>query len=98
MSATTPSPTRPRRRPGGLPSRPALLGLQALVLVAFFALWHVLTATGVLDPFFFGRPLEVLARTWAVFADGSVWRHLGITLAETLLAFAIGTAAGIVAG
>jgi NitT/TauT family transport system permease protein len=55
-----------RRQPrsaSGLPSRPALVGLQLLVLILFLLAWHVLTAVGWLDPFFFGRPLAVLART-----------------------------------
>jgi NitT/TauT family transport system permease protein len=84
------------RRP--VPGRATLLALQAGVLVAFFLLWHVLTATGLLDPFFFATPLGVLERTWADFASGVIYPHLGITLLETLLAFAIGTVAGIVLG
>jgi NitT/TauT family transport system permease protein len=77
------------RRP--VPGRATLLALQAGVLVAFFLLWHVLTATGLLDPFFFATPLGVLERTWSDFASGVIYSHLGITLLETLLAFAIGT-------
>lgn len=78
--------------------RKSLFALQAAVLVGFFLLWHVLTATRLLDPFFFATPLDVLARTWNDFAGGDVWRHLWITSLETVLAFAIGTVTGIVAG
>jgi NitT/TauT family transport system permease protein len=87
-------------RPGTakMPGPRALLALQFLVLVAFFLLWHVLTATRILDPFFFATPLGVLERTWNDFASGAVYRHLWITLLETILAFAIGTAGGIVFG
>jgi NitT/TauT family transport system permease protein len=72
-----------------------LLGLRLLVLVVLFLLWWGLTATGLLDPFFFGHPVAVLARSWDAFASGTIWRHLAVTLAETLLAFATGTVAGI---
>jgi NitT/TauT family transport system permease protein len=65
------------------------------VLVVLFLLWWALTATGLLDPFFFGHPVAVLARSWDAFASGAIWWHLAVTLAETLLAFATGTAAGI---
>ncbi|CBS86926.1 ABC transporter permease [Azospirillum lipoferum] len=81
-----------------LPGRPVILLLQLGVLIAFFLVWHVLTDTGILSPFFFGTPGAVLARTWADFASGVIWYHLGITLLETALAFVIGTVAGIAFG
>ncbi len=72
-----------------------LLGLRLAVLVALFLLWWALTTTGLLDPFFFGHPVAVLARSWDAFASGTIWYHLAVTLTETLLAFATGTVAGI---
>jgi NitT/TauT family transport system permease protein len=78
--------------------RRALLALQIVVLVAFFALWYVLTATKILDPFFFGSPVEVVRRTVDDFVSGTIYRHLWITLLETMLAFAIGTVGGIIFG
>ncbi len=81
-----------------VPTRRALLALQIGVFLLFLLLWHVLTATGVLDPFFFGRPLEVLARVWQEFATGVVFKDLAVTLTETVLAFVIGTVGGIVFG
>ena len=82
-----------------LPDRRTLLALQVLVLLGFFGLWWVLTWSRLLDPFFFATPGAVLARTWTdMVVTGVIWPHLGITLLETVLAFAIGTAAGIVLG
>jgi NitT/TauT family transport system permease protein len=79
-------------------------GLFAAVLLA----WYVLTSPTLLPPiyfddpykaaFFFGEPLKVAARIWSWFASGYIYPHLGITLAETALAFLIGTAAGLVMG
>jgi NitT/TauT family transport system permease protein len=40
----------------------------------------------------------VLARVWKDFAAGTIWRHLGITLLETVLAFLTGAVGGIVFG
>jgi NitT/TauT family transport system permease protein len=71
---------------------------RALLLLAVFGAWHVLTATGVLPPFFFGRPLAVLANIGRWFASGKIYGHLGITLIETVLAFASGTLLGLVVG
>jgi len=84
-------------------SRLSLLALQLLVAVVAIALWHVLTTVPVggrllLPPFFFSNPFDVALRVFDMFASGIVWRHLWVTLEESLLAFAIGSAAGIAVG
>jgi NitT/TauT family transport system permease protein len=71
---------------------------QLLLLMIVFVVWHVLTATGILPPFFFGRPLAVLEKTWEWFASGKIYGHLAITLLETVLAFVVGTLLGLVVG
>ena len=92
-----------RPRPGNL--RAWQLGLLAGV----FTIWHVLTTPGLLPPmmfendqqaaFFFGEPLKVLARVWRWFAvDADIYPHLGVTLVETVLAFGIGSLAGLGGG
>jgi NitT/TauT family transport system permease protein len=48
--------------------------------------------------FFFGEPQKVLLRIWEWFSSGSIYEHLGVTLAETMLAFAIGTVLGLMIG
>jgi sulfonate transport system permease protein len=89
--------------------RRALRLWQLVVLVALFAAWHVLTAPGLVPPFlfsdehqaafFFGEPLKILDRIghW-FFIDADIYRHLGVTLLETVLAFGIGTALGLATG
>jgi NitT/TauT family transport system permease protein len=86
----------------------ALRFWQALVLVGLFVFWHVATSPTLLpsfyfgDPyraaFFFGEPLKVFARIWNWFIGGDIYRHLWVTLIETLLAFAVGTVLGLVIG
>lgn len=49
--------------------------------------------------FFFGTPAGVAGRVWDwFFVSGNIYSHLGITLAETVLAFVIGTTSGLGAG
>ncbi len=80
-----------------------LTALQVGVGLAALLVWHVLTVYPILgDPkkiqFFFSTPVDVLARVWREFAGGEIWRHLGITLLETVLAFVTGATGGILFG
>ncbi len=71
---------------------------QLALFAALMLLWHGLTSVGWLSPFFFGRPLTVARALVGWFSDVSIFRHLGVTLLETLLAFAGGTLAGVTLG
>src|SRR2546422_7798670 len=75
-----------------------LLAGRILLLVSLLLAWHVLTATGILPRFFFGTPLTVLGNAARWFTSGKIYRHLGITLIETVLAFGVGTGLGLVVG
>ena len=82
---------------------------QLALLLALFGFWHAMTTPGLLPlfmfdndrqaAFFFGEPVKVLGRVWAWFVTtGDIYRHLGVTLIETLLAFGIGSVLGLLAG
>jgi NitT/TauT family transport system permease protein len=75
-----------------------LFGGRVLLLLGLFLLWHVLTETGALPRFFFGSPLTVVGNAARWFTSGKIYRHLGVTLIETVLAFGIGTVLGLVVG
>ncbi len=89
-------------------SRGRLVLYHALLLAGLFLFWYVMTEPGLIPPFyfddpnrakfFFGQPLVVLEKIWVWFSGGTIYLHLGITLIETLLAFAIGTLLGLVLG
>jgi len=82
---------------------------QLGMLIAFFVFWHVMTKPGLVPhflfakendaAFFLGEPLKIFARIWEWFAvKRDIYPHLWITLVETVLAFAIGTVAGLLMG
>jgi NitT/TauT family transport system permease protein len=84
-------------------SRPALLLCQLLVAVVVFGLWQLLATVPVfgrilLPPFFFSNPVDVAAQIIQWFAGGVIWKHLLITLWESILAFAIGSLGGVMVG
>ena len=84
-------------------ARVRLIGLQVIVGLLAIALWQIGTTVPVdgaylLPPFFFSTPVDVAARVIKWFVEGTVWRHLWITLYEAMMAFIIGSAAGVVIG
>jgi NitT/TauT family transport system permease protein len=84
-------------------SRLSLFALQVLVAVVVLALWQLFATVPVfgkiiLPPFFFSNPVDVFAQIASWFVSGVIWKHLAITLWESILAFAIGSAAGVAVG
>jgi NitT/TauT family transport system permease protein len=84
-------------------SRAVLLACQVLVAVVTVVLWHVLTSVEIfgrvlLPPFFFSTPVDVFSQVVSWFASGMIWKHLGITLLESVLAFVIGSTLGVLIG
>ena len=84
-------------------SRAVLLACQVLVAVVAILLWHVLTSVEIfgrvlLPPFFFSTPVDVFSQVVSWFASGMIWKHLGITLLESVLAFVIGSTLGVLIG
>ena len=84
-------------------SRVTLLALQVLVAVVCIALWQFLSSVPVfgkvlLPPFFFSNPVDVFSQIAKWFATGVIWKHLAITLWESILAFVIGSVGGVLIG
>jgi len=84
-------------------SRPILLLLQLLVAVVGLGLWQFFATVPVfgkmlLPPFFFSTPLDVFSQIVKWFSSGVIWKHLFITLWESILAFVIGSIGGVLVG
>src|SRR5215211_3487566 len=84
-------------------SRYTLLTCQLLVAVVALALWQFLATVPVfgkllLPPFFFSNPVDVGSQIVQWFSTGVIWKHLLITLWESILAFVIGSVGGVLVG
>ncbi|MDR3497551.1 MAG: ABC transporter permease [Ancalomicrobiaceae bacterium] len=84
-------------------TRIKLLALQIAVGLGLIALWHVGSTVPIfgrtlLPPFFFSTPADVALRVVQMIAAGKIWPHIGTTLTETALSFAIGAIGGIAFG
>ena len=88
---------------GGVMSRARLIVLQVLVAVVAIAAWYALSTYPVfgymvLPPFFFSNPVDVGAQIVDWFATGVIWKHLWVTLEESILAFVLGSFGGVLVG
>src|SRR6185437_7999178 len=84
-------------------SRAYLLLLQALVAIVGIGLWYVLSSYPIfghvlLPPFFFSNPVDVAVQIVDWFATGVIWKHLWVTLLESILAFVLGSIGGVLVG
>lgn len=75
-----------------------LLFYHVLIFISFVAMWKSLTTFNIMSPFFVGDPFVVFQRIVGWFTSGTIFRHLWVTLVETVVAFLIGSGLGLLAG
>jgi len=80
-----------------------LLAWQLMVAVVALSLWQFFATVPVfgkilLPPFFFSNPIDVASQIIKWFTSGVIWKHLMITLLESVLAFVIGSVGGVLVG
>ena len=92
LDALAIQPARPRSR------RAITVTLQVGVFLALVGGWQALAETDLIDAFFFSKPSDIARQTWQWLVSGFIWPHLAVTLAEAMMAFVIGTVAGLAAG
>ncbi len=62
---------------------------QLLILIGFIAFWEISTLIGIVDSFIFSSPSRVVKTIMEMTARGQLFYHIGITLFETLVSFAL---------
>lgn len=68
---------------------------QIIIFILFFCIWELGADIGFVDAFVFSSPSRVLKTVYDMAKSGTLFYHLGITLAETLLSFAFVNIFGI---
>ncbi|OLP54934.1 ABC transporter permease [Rhizobium rhizosphaerae] len=72
--------------------------IQIALLALILGSWQIGVTSGVIDRFFFPAPLDIVQQVISWVADPSFYKHVGITLSETVLGYVIGTGLGVAAG
>ena len=70
--------------------------LQAVILVGFFGLWELAARLNWIDPFIVSSPSRSFKAMAGMFADGSIYEHIGVTMLETVIGFVAGTVLGVI--
>jgi NitT/TauT family transport system permease protein len=68
------------------------------VMAAVMAGWHAAATMFDVSRLISPGPLAVVRALYDLFASGEIWRHLGVTLYEILMGFAIGALCGFLLG
>ncbi len=61
--------------------------VRILIFLAFLLIWEASARLNLIDAFIFSSPTRVAETFLSMAADGSIFRHTGITLLETLISF-----------
>ena len=71
--------------------RQTVILLRILILLFFLLQWELCANAGIIDSFIFSSPSRIVTCFLKMAEDGSVFRHIGITLYETLASFLLVT-------
>lgn len=69
---------------------------RIMIFVVFMAVWEIAARCGLINDFIFSSPSRMAKCLATLAKDGSLFVHIGITLAETIISFLITTVCGIV--
>ncbi len=67
---------------------------RIIILLSFFVIWELCSAFDIIDPFIFSQPSKMLTAFFDLLSDGTLFKHIGITLFETIIGFTAGTILG----
>ncbi len=70
--------------------------LRIGILVLLLGLWEMAADLGWVDPFLTSSPSRIGKTIASLYADGSLFYHIGVTLLETLIGFVIAVALGCI--
>ena len=68
---------------------------QIVILVLFVGIWELLSSLEIIDAFLFSKPSRIVKLLKTYIVTKTIYKHIGISLLETLLGLVIGTLAGL---
>jgi NitT/TauT family transport system permease protein len=71
---------------------------RTVLLAAFLSVWEVAARREWIDPFFVSQPTVLAAQIAQWIWSGFIFRHLWVTMEETIIGFLLGTLLGVAVG
>ena len=72
----------------------AIRATQVAILTVFLVLWEVAADLKWIDPFITSQPSRIFHTLQNLLRTGELWKHVSITLYETIVGFLVGTILG----
>lgn len=73
-----------------------ILAIQVLLVIAFISIWEILSTKGIIDSFLFSKPSNIVKLLKQYLQNGELFKHIRISVLETMLGLIIGTIVGLV--
>ena len=72
-----------------------LLLYQLLLLILFLVIWELMAYFKIIDTFLFSSPSRIIKILIEYVKNGTIWKHIGISMLEVVLGIIIGSILGI---
>ena len=64
--------------------------IQIIIVIGFLVIWEVLSTKNIINSFIFSSPTKVLKTIYDLYLSNELFKHIWVTLYETIIAFSIG--------
>lgn len=71
---------------------------RIFIIIIFLLIWEMITRMNLINTFLSSSPSKIITTIISLLKDGSLYRHIGITLYETVISFFIATLLGLIIG
>ncbi|MGI6066662.1 MAG: ABC transporter permease [Bacillota bacterium] len=68
---------------------------QLMILVLAFVMWEICARVKIVDPFITSQPTRIIQTIKALWEQGVLFQHIGVTCLETVIGFLLGTLLGV---
>jgi NitT/TauT family transport system permease protein len=69
---------------------------RLIILFSFFFLWEIAGDLKLVDPFLTSTPSRMIKSLILIYNEGTLFKHIGVTLYETIIGFTVGTILGAI--
>lgn len=73
-----------------------ILLIQIMIVIIFLLTWEFLSRKNIINPFIFSRPTKVIETIYGLYLNNNLFKHIWVTIYETLIAFGIGLGISII--